>query len=430
MNSAGELLVIKTVGTGLVNITRLCLATASDIQSELERVRQCHHDSQNGLLPMSSCINSIRDLVRANECTLYWCIHQYVASVKAGKFTETYLKSWWDRSSSTSSGIGWYIETTSENWTEMTIETGGKPLNSGDVVNSTSALSAQDTDLQAQPQYFSIEPSSHFNLSNWLGSFFSKILSLDDWLDHVNSRSSRFEDAILFYQSSQTPRTNDSGIEDRISVIVSNIAWSLTQLIRWDSYDFWPDQPAMNWTKISEFASIPGTSFQNINIVEVRLQWLTLPAVLLTLTALMTVSTKIRTLRQGIPAWRSSTIPLMVHGPYSVTQSPHRLHTLDRLDRMARRTKVTLQANAQSWKLRERTSSTKPADFSSALRPIKKTMKDQTKNNKAHQAPSTSLEESNPTISAQGVTTAEGEIVPFGHLPTPASTRMTRSRSV
>lgn len=73
-NSFGGLLNIEDVEFSIVNITFLYLASTSDLRREIDGLWQCHYYHRNGwkgLLKTLTCVDKMRNHVRANECTPY-----------------------------------------------------------------------------------------------------------------------------------------------------------------------------------------------------------------------------------------------------------------------------------------------------------------------------------------------------------------------
>ena len=376
------LLGLERVGFSLVNITRLYLASASDWEFTLDEVWQCHHNSLYGASNVSTCVNMLRGLIRASECTLYWCIHQYEANVKTGRLTEAYLKSWWNSAPPNSSIYDsqaakdyWVIPNFDWEVVEAIMQS-SNPQNSTNVTSTPSAPLLLNY-TYVEPHVFFVDNYSSSHISDWLSSFFNSTLTEDGLEDNTGIADSKLDDASLIYKSSQQLSTNSAIHEDRIPLIISTIAWSLTQMIRrsqnWEADDYiaiFQKEPRAsgNITRSPADAFASGIAFKNTSLIEVRWQWLIFPAMLITMTVCLTLSTKIRTLRQGIPAWRSSTIPLMIHGPCSMTRpSSHQLDTVDQMERMARRTNVILQPTSRGWKLQKEDSSIK-AEVSSSGR--------------------------------------------------------------
>ncbi|KAL8839884.1 MAG: hypothetical protein Q9170_001564 [Blastenia crenularia] len=315
ISTTGPLLNIQDVGINLVYITRLYLDPKATYEAWL-----CQNSSRNGLGNMSACIDELQMLVKANECTLYWCVHRYVATVQVGRFTETYLDSWANHAPLNVSNImgsalrAYDIVPTNEVWSDVMAEVNNEspyPHN----LSTALAVSKQDTDSNAEPYSFQIELNSHIAVSGWLSSFFNTSVNSDEYVT-ASPATWGSEDPALFFRLSQGSSSNGSA-PDKIPQIMSNMAWSLTQLVRrtlyrGNSHGYLEYQPSDNTIGIPANASATGTAFEKLNVVGVRWQWLILHTALVTMTAILTISTKTRTSRQSIPAWS-------LEGPVSIT---------------------------------------------------------------------------------------------------------------
>ena len=168
--------------------------------------------------------------------------------------------------------------------------------------------------------------------------------------------------------------TSEDAETDSMSLIFEHLAESVTQAIRQHNFinesdrirggysknraDVGPSSMSNDLFETVDYepnAVATGTVFENRAVVRVRWQWLLFPAALLLLTAIVTISTKIRSLQQGIPNWGSSLMPLMLRGPYScpIDASTSDADSNVQMDRLARTTKVSLQQTGSGWNLVE-----------------------------------------------------------------------------
>ena len=161
---------------------------------------------------------------------------------------------------------------------------------------------------------------------------------------------------------------------DSMSLIFKHLAESVTQAIRQHVFinesdtilggnsknraDVGPSSMSNDLFETMDYepkAVATGTVFENWAVVRVRWQGLLFPGALLLITTILTISTKIRSLQQGIPNWGSSLMPLMLRGPYScpIDASTSDADSNVQMDRLARTTKVSLQQTGSGWNLVE-----------------------------------------------------------------------------
>ena len=360
--STTSLLNITGVGLSVFNFTRLYLSSKPhDIYHPLfENCNAPHSVFMAGSKTRSRCLAKLRSLARADECSLFWCVHQYSAMANPGNFTETFLNAWW-------------------NYSIPNVP--GRPFVAAPTYLLTLDSTFEETVEPRYPASYFIELESHVNLGKSFSRLFDTSISSaqyqsnidvsNDTLD-INNIPTDDDPAVTSRLASLTfgsPSDVNAIIPetDRIPQTFSNIASGITQLMRQNVFAF--DGAEVNLLTVSNSwgsigtqsnASVTGTAIKDVTVVRVRWAWLALPTVLLLMTMILTISTKSRSSLQTIPTWRSSTIPLMMYGPYSCVgdlSEPH--HSLHQMERLAKRTKASFQPTAGGWRLVARNTLTK-----------------------------------------------------------------------
>ena len=82
-------------------------------------------------------------------------------------------------------------------------------------------------------------------------------------------------------------------------------------------------------------------------VVHVRWGWIVYPVILVGLTTLFTIATITSTAKRDIPAWKSSTLALMLRGPFSRTISSSEAD----LEKRAGNTKTYLKKTDRGWRM-------------------------------------------------------------------------------
>ena len=333
----GPLLHITDVGLPLLNFTRLNFWLSSESVLR-DLIEDCGFDKLTGdPAQKSKCVNKFLNITRATECALYWCVHRYSAISESTKFTETLLKAW-SSASPTYPGLE------------------GLTYN---VTPEQNDLSPHD-----HASVFFVDGYSQVDLSRALKPMFDASVYYYDLFIAQQQSTVASRLASQTFGSPPTLLKYEELANDTLAIGFSNMSFSLTQSLRQtakgNEYISCGDTviPAFDYNHVGNDTGnirINGTSYENATVIQVRWGWLVYPTYLLFMTIILTISTKIRTSRQRIPQWRSSIIPLMVHGPYSISAEPsHSSSTTDQMDRLAKRTLVSLSPTRAGWKLSER----------------------------------------------------------------------------
>ncbi|KAL8976290.1 MAG: hypothetical protein Q9205_007670, partial [Flavoplaca limonia] len=302
------------------------------------------------------------------------------ANVRLGKLEETFLPwSWWNTtvpefSNARFGGIESYqLMPSRDDWKAR------YPTQSLIDPTKNNTVNPVSTTIQPGPKF--VERSSHENLSEWLCSLFDAIFSFENVLamppiyHGATEVAYKFRDSTYKMMGSDSGQTTSEDAEtDSMSLIFEHLAESVTQAIRQQVFnnesdrigggrsknrvDVRPSSMSNDLFENVDYepnAVATGTVFENRAVVRVHWRGLLFPAALLLLTVIVTISTKIRSLQQGIPDWGSSMMPLMLRGPYScaVDACMSYTETNAQMDRLAKTTKVSLQRTGSGWNLVE-----------------------------------------------------------------------------
>ncbi|KAI4270853.1 MAG: hypothetical protein LQ337_006427 [Flavoplaca oasis] len=362
--STGPLLKIDDVSQSLINFTKLYQDPDS-----LSVKPDCYYREQSFI---SQCLADIRRTLAATECSLHWCINHYFARQESGVLEESVTDSWW---SHLGTDIVTVMEPGDEDGIGMTLGDHIQLLPPKEEVNSSEngqKLGRDDTN-PAQGNISTRRPASYdpcfiwiyanHVLVDWLDKFFIRELTSIDTTG-FNSLDSDTDDVAIVSGQNKRPSGEISGAHqpDPVFDMFSNVAFGLTQFIRRDRHSLTGTEKA-NGHSVEVDGEIyklkftaPGTVFEDRTVVQVRWAWLCFPVGLVAMTVFLTIATKIRSSKQQIPIWGSSTTALMIRGPYSHTNeiSPLSL-SADQMHQKAKSTKVTLERSTDgSWRLVER----------------------------------------------------------------------------
>lgn len=356
---------IEEAGLTLVNLTKLTIDYGSS-KSDSVFKPECFYSTHREQSIVSHCIQELRTLLTATECTLRWCINRYSARQNSGNFTETYLDSWLSPL-----GAGADIVTVPESGYNTEYIRMLPPDTDGDVtvykdVHDQQRSAPSHLPKRLYPCY--VPREKHETLSLWLMSFFTSTLTLPS----NSSAKFKFRDtdrpdaAGVLSGATGTFAAEGFPQTDPMPNIFQNVALGLTQSMREDAR-FGADYKSNHFTdggslnQMTRFAgntTAIGTAFEVRTVVRIRWGWLSFPVGLVGMTALVTISTKIRSSRQHLPLWGSSTMALMLCGPYSTafeTSSPLPTSSHHESQLKVIRTEVVLEETADgSWKLSER----------------------------------------------------------------------------
>ncbi|KAL8976055.1 MAG: hypothetical protein Q9205_007870 [Flavoplaca limonia] len=358
--SSRVLLKIDDVSQSLINFTKL-YHDPDDLLPECYRRKESF---------IAQCLRDFRRKLAATECSLYWCINRYSARQESGVLKENVIDSWWGHSGTDlvsvikprdedtlGETLGNHIQLIPPK-DELNINDHGGTLGHDDIDPAQGNPSSQRP-ANYDPCYVGFQTNNI--LTNWLERFLTrKMISVDnlDSQDHDTDDVS----SVLSGQNKR-PSEGKFGVPqpDPVFDIFSNVSFGLTQFIRHDRQSLPFAEKADNYVvKIDgEEQALKltalGTAFENRTVVQVRWAWLCFPVGLVAMTVLLTIATKIRSSKQQIPIWGSSTTALMIRGPYSHIDDTSSLSlSADQMHNKAKSTKVTLERNADgSWRLVE-----------------------------------------------------------------------------
>ena len=234
----------------------------------------------------------------AAECSLYWCVNTYTATLNNGKFAERLESSWYNATSSLA-----FVNTPSEDWSNQNLN-----LDIGKYYNTTPPTGG----VKSQPSLnmsvdgmvddsLEIDRRKDFLVSNtpeiqnWLGSLLSG-----------NVTASRIPSTVvadLFNNDyeGRSPKNSISGFQDTFDQLAQSLTtWMRTSQGSASDSDLMGQAVGVIWTSET--------------IVKVRWAWLALPCVLLAGTLVFLGFTIIGTRKQQMGIWKSSSLALLFHG--------------------------------------------------------------------------------------------------------------------
>ena len=426
-NSAGPLLKIDDVSPSLVNFTKL----HRDPGRYITITRECLNGEQSFI---AQCL---KDIITATECSLYWCINYYSATQESGVLKESIIDSWWSRSGSVfvsvddplGGTLGDHIQLLPSKH-ELNISDHGKNLGHDD----SDHAQRHQRPAKYDPCY--VEDYTNRYLSLWLKEFFTTETNASDFYGQ-NYGTDDVAGVLSGQYKWSSGERSGAPQPDPVFDIFSNVAFGLTQSIRRNRRSLPHAGEADNYLveidgerQALNFAA-KGTAFEDCTVVQVRWAWLCFPVGLVLMTCGLTIATKIRSSRQHIPVWGSSTTALMIRGPYSYTKETWPfLLSADQMHKKAKSTKVTLERDASgSWKLIERRDlAIRPeaTDLESAMSfPSQSTTHELTEYSNPTGASATTTTGS--LLAASGIGRGEATVAAWSSQPRPT---LTRSQSI
>lgn len=223
----------------------------------------------------------------ATECSLYWCINTYTATVNNTIFTENFLNSWYNATSTLPdaniAGNDYHMFDTSELY-NITPPTGS--ATSQPNVNLSNVELEHDWSNILGQEYYLV--GANPTIGAWLGSLLSGNVTLYPVLNFSS-------DVIELFH-------NDYG---QVPAIFTRLAQYLTVAIRTARADL---------TVAPGMGEAVGVTWLSETIVRVRWAWLSFPCALLVASLVFLGITVVGTARGESGIWKSSTPALLFHG--------------------------------------------------------------------------------------------------------------------
>ena len=245
----------------------------------------------------------ITDSPWATECSLYWCINTYTATLNNGKFTERLESSWYNATSTLP-----LANIPSDYVWDSSIDSGPDIIKLYNTTPPTGGAKSQpNLNLSVDEMKFdSLEVlrredflvSSTPNIGDWLGSLLSGSVAA------VGISSAVVVDLFHYGYGDRSPPGNSNPSISGAQSTFDRLAQSLTTWIRTsqgNSFDL-------------SMAQAVGVTWTSETIVKVRWAWLALPCMLLAGTLVFLGFTIIRTRKQQMGIWKSSSLALLFHG--------------------------------------------------------------------------------------------------------------------
>ncbi|KAL8782737.1 MAG: hypothetical protein Q9213_005161 [Squamulea squamosa] len=368
----GTLLSIENVGWGpsLINFTKVSIGYVSD-DKKYFRGSRCFFKDQ---ATIAGCLKDLRTLLAASECTLHWCVNRYSATQRSGVLKEDYIDSWWS-----DSGPKLVNGTKRDHHRYMQLVPSIGDGVVGMLRQNLDRTDSKDSSLHITRQIPNnyracyVELEMHNSLSRWLTKFFTTTSTFASDSTSIQNDGETPDTAIVLSGVKDKSVKEGTPLSDPVFDVFSNVAHSLTQSVRLNSgrqigYDEQLDiqidvevgklQDERSLANVTANSTVLGAMFEDHAIVRVRWGWLAFPVALVGMTALLTISTKIKSTRKHLPVWSSSTTALMMRGPYSRIDDMLLIADSARaMQRKADQTKVVLRRGANKcWKISEQES--------------------------------------------------------------------------
>ena len=239
----------------------------------------------------------------AVECSLYWCINTYTATLNNTEFSERLKSSWYNATSALP-----LANVPSQDDLANALDAGLDTIEIFNTSPSTGGAKSQpNLNLSVEEMEFdsnAIVRKEDFLVTNtpeilkWLGPLLS---------GNVTRNNRPSTDVVDLFYNSYGGLYTDSDFYPTLSIVQNTfdrLAQSLTTWIRTsqnDSFDLGMGQAV-------------GVIWTSETILKVQWAWLTLPCVLLTGTLLFLCFTITRTQKQHLGIWKSSSLALLFHG--------------------------------------------------------------------------------------------------------------------
>ncbi|KAL8903342.1 MAG: hypothetical protein Q9171_007436 [Xanthocarpia ochracea] len=360
MNTTGTGALMKTgnVGLTLVNFTKLAFNYRSVHNGKFSSV-YCSKGTHQDQALTAQCVQELTGLLEASECTLSWCIKRYFAEETSGILDEFNIDSQRSR---------YYNDIVTDH---LSGEEYIRIVQSIDAIFPRSFYSDMYTyEYPTQPCY--VAHKLHVMLSRWLTKFFTTNLNFTEDSFGAQDEVQPLNPALMLYGSNMSDRQRDTVFQ-----VFSNVAYGVTQYIRQDvSFAEGTDVYASaSWLNRSTDEDghfyAQGRTYEDRLIVRIRWGWLVFPVGLVAMTGVLSILTKIRSSRQHLPTWGSSTTALMVRGPYSHPDEISPLiDSTQQMQDKAKSAKVALERSSNGyWRLYERIDpaiQSEPTDLESA----------------------------------------------------------------
>ena len=237
----------------------------------------------------------------AFECALYFCIHEYEASVTDGNLTDVVVKTWDSPSDGISRSDDYYLFNLSEE------ESGGLP----DSEFLISNLSLRTV-------------ANKFN-EIFDGLFISTDMAADGFVPTALDGSVGYANGLNTTQSLT-----------HIPQLMADVSQSATNTLRQSSYA----------------VQVSGQAYKNKVFVVVCWSWLSVPAGLLTLTSIFLIATIHQSKKHGIKPWKTSATALLFHG--LAEEHRNKYANVDEpaaMEEVAEKLHVQLRETEDGWRL-------------------------------------------------------------------------------
>jgi hypothetical protein len=248
-------------------------------------------------------------LATAFQCTMWFCVKSYSASMTGGVFKETLISSWPDLNE---------------------IVPGNSKIDIPSIAPSHPArYSHQNYTLKPPDQdtTYSVDTFTFATLKYWLSGV----------MNDLNLESSWASDIGQFFYESQRTNASDPSQRSGPSPLLERMADIMTSYMR---------------SKGSPDLKVIGTTHEMLTYVHARWFWSILPVALVGMTFAFMALTIFLSVRNGIPIWKSSSLALMVHGLSDDISSRITAKNLDTMESNAEDYTMGIAVVRQRWRLK------------------------------------------------------------------------------
>ena len=245
----------------------------------------------------------ITDSPWAVECSLYWCINTYTATVNDGRFSERLESSWYNATSTLP-----LASIPSENVLDNSIDFKPDVMKLYNTTPPTGGAKSHPN-LNLSVDEMDFQPNGILSREDFLVSSTPQILNWLGWLLSGNATSVDIPSTVvvgLFHYGH-----GGHSLPENSNVFIAGVQDTFDQLA----------QSLTNWMRTSQgnafdlsMGQAVGVTWTSGTVLKVRWAWLTLPCVLLAGTLVFLCFTMIMTRKQQMGIWKSSSLALLFHG--------------------------------------------------------------------------------------------------------------------
>ena len=246
----------------------------------------------------------ITDSPWAAECSLYWCVNTYTATVNNGRFAETLESSWYNATSTLP-----LASMPSENVLDNSVDFKPDVIKLYNTTPPTGGAKSQPN-LNLSVDEMDFQPNGILEREDFLVSSTPQILNWLGWLLSGNATSVDIPSTVvmgLFHYGH-----GGHSLPDNSTVSIAGVQDTFDQLAQ--SLSTWTRTSRQGSTFDLTMGQAVGVTWTNGTILKVRWAWLALPCALLAGTLVFLGFTIMVTRKQQMGIWKSSSLALLFHG--------------------------------------------------------------------------------------------------------------------